>query len=973
VPDLSRWPNADEILDQALERPAAERRAFVREAAGGDADLLAALDAILFEADTDDGFLAPGGAIAGALAADLADDPAADTSPRLAPGAVFGVYTVRDVIGQGGMGEVYRASDRRLGRDVALKVLPHRFSADPVKHARFDREARLLASLNHPHIAAIYDVEEHDGVVALVLELVDGPTLSERIADGHISLERVLVIATEIAEALAAAHARGIVHRDLKPSNVKLTATGDVKVLDFGIAKALAPDPQDGVRGSDLPTASITREQGAGEVLGTAPYVSPEHARGLQTDHRSDIWAFGCVLYELLTGVRAFDGNSTTEIIARVLERDPDFSRLPEDTPPSLRRLIVRTLRKDPARRLGCIGDAIIEIEDARAERAAGPPEPAAPARSRRGAFLAGAVALIAGLAAGAALMGWRLAPAPHEPAFLAVPVAEVDDLVAGEAPGLAISPDGQTVVYRAWRDGVIQLVRRSLVTGVSEPVPGSEDSAGPFFSPDGQWLGFSTQAQIVKIAVNGNQEVVVTPSAGGARASWGVPDAIVFSADAGRGIYVVPAAGGEPKLVATPDESAGHLSYESPDALPDGRHALVTIRLADRQQVGVVDVGSGQVTPLTEGRQPHYAPTGHLVFARDNALWAAPFDIDALAFRSEPVPVVDDLERGALNGTSHFDVSDGGALVYMPGRVALDLRTPVWITPEGKETVVPVEGRAYTRATLSPDGTRIALAEANPENRDIWIYDIARGTLMRLTTDPATDTAPIWSPDGRQVAFRSERDGGGLFVTAADGAGTVTKLTSSTGPARPAHTPYAFTPDGLALLFTELRSYADQGIAVVRIDEAPESRVLIDGPYAETRPALSPDGAWLAYQSDETGRYEIYVRPYPDINRSRTQVSTRGGTSARWRADGRAIIFHDGNAMMTAPVTPGEPFGVGEAQVLFEASRYNDRLGPLYDMTPDGQRFLFLREGGPEGQVSRRDDLRLVQHWTALLGGSVR
>jgi serine/threonine protein kinase/Tol biopolymer transport system component len=965
--DLSRWPNADEILDHALERPPAERRAYVREAAAGDSELLAALEAVLFEADTDDGFLAPGGGVAGAIAADLAAAEDEDRCPRLELGTSFGAYLVEEVIGQGGMGEVYRVRDTRLGRDVALKVLPRRFAADPVKHARFDREARLLASLNHPHIASIYDVEEHDGVVALVLELVDGPTLADEIVVGRVSLERALVIATEIGEALAAAHARGIVHRDLKPSNIKLTAGGDVKVLDFGIAKALAPEARDGERGPSLPTASITREQGQAGVMGTAPYVSPEHARGLATDHRSDIWAFGCVIYELLTGMRAFDGESTTEIIARVLERDPDFSRLPAETPPALRRLVERSLRKDPARRIGYIGDALLELEDARKELTAEPPTSLRRPRSRRAMFSAGAVALAAGLIAGAALTGWRLQPR-SEPAFLAVPVAEVDDLVAGEAPGLAISPDGQTVVYRAWRDGVIQLVRRSLVTGVAEPVPGSEDTAGPFFSPDGQWIGFSTQSEIMKVAVNGNQPQAVTPSAGGARASWGVTEAIVFSADAGRGIYVVPASGGEPRLVATPDSSSGHLSYESPDALPTGRHALVTIRLADRQQVGIVDFESGSVTALADGRQPRYSPTGHIVFARENALWAVPFDLGTAALGGDPLPIVDDLERGALNGTSHFDVSDDGNLVYMPGRRALDLRTPVWISPDGEETVVPVESRAYTRATLSPDASRIALAEANPENRDIWIYEIARGTLMRLTTDPATDTAPIWSPDGRRIAFRSERDGGGLFLVAADGAGTVSRLTSAVGPGRPAHTPYAFTPDGRSLLFTELRSYADQGIAVVHLEDTPRTEMLLDGPFAETRPALSPDGAWLAYQSDETGRYEIYVRPYPDINRSRTQVSTRGGTSARWRADGQGIVFHDGNAMMMVPVTPGEPFVVGEPAMIFEASRYSERLGPLYDITPDGQRFLFLREGGPSGEADRRDDLRLIQRWTGLL-----
>jgi len=964
--DLSRWPNADEILDRALERPPAERRAFVREAAAGDAELMAALEAVLLEADTHDGFLAPGGGMAGALAADLAATEDPEGAPRLETGAEFGAYVVKGVVGTGGMGEVYRAFDTRLGRDVALKVLPRRFASDPVRHARFDREARLLASLNHPHIASIYDVEEHGGILALVLELVDGPTLSDEIATRRMNLDRALVIAAELAEALAAAHTRGIVHRDLKPSNVKLTSSGDVKVLDFGIAKALEPDPQTRQQGSDLPTASITREHGGG-VLGTAPYVSPEHARGLPTDHRSDIWAFGCVLYEILTGARAFDGDSTTEIIARVLERDPDFSRLPKDTPPALRRLVERTLRKDPARRLGFMGDALLDIEDARREREVEPQDRPAPTRGLVTGIAV--VAALAGVVAGGALTWRALRPAAEPPTYLAVPVAEADDLVAGESPSLAISPDGRTIVYRAWRDGVIQLVRQDLDTGRSEPMAGSLDGSSPFFSPDGSWIGFTTQEQIMRAPATGGDAIAVVPSAGGARGTWMADGAIVFSSDAGRGIYRVPAGGGEATLVSSPDTAAGHVVYDTPAALPDGRHVLVNVRMTDRGMVGLLDLDSGAVVTLTEGRQAQYVPPGDLVFARGEALWAVPFDLSRLSLAGDAAPMVDDLERGSLNGTSHFAVSNTGTLVYMPRRPALDLKTPVWVSLDGRETPVPVESRPYTRASLSPDGTRIALAEADPENRDIWVLDIERGTLMRLTTDPAIDTAPIWSPDGKRIAFRSERDGGGMFITHADGSGRPMRLTSVEGPSRPAQTPYDFTPDGLMLLFTELRSYADQGIgSVSAVEEGAPVNVLIDGPYAETRPALSPDGSWLAYQSDETGRYEVYVRPYPDVSGSRAQISTAGGTSPHWRADGRAIIFHDGTYMMSAPVTPGDPFVVGRPEPLFEAARFSDRLGPVYDISPDGERFLFLREGGPAGNAGRRADLRLVLRWTELL-----
>ncbi|HUF46970.1 MAG TPA: protein kinase [Vicinamibacterales bacterium] len=962
--DLSRWPHADDILDQALARPAAERRAFIREAAGDDEALSAALEAVLAEAETDDGFLAPGGAIAGPLAGELAGGPAGETTPRLTEGSRFGAYTVHSVLGRGGMGEVYRARDTRLGRDIALKVLPRRFAADPIRHARFDREARLLASLNHPHIASIYDIEEHEGTVALVLELVEGPTLADRIADGPVPVAHVLDLSDEMAEAIAVAHARGVVHRDLKPANIKLSATGDVKILDFGIAKALWQDAGDLARPVE-PGSSLTREHGGG-VVGTPSYVSPEHARGQAVDHRSDIWAFGCVVYELLTGVRAFDGDSTTEVIARVLEREPDFTRLPPDTPPSLRRLIERALRKEPGRRLGLMADARLDIEDARVElrRAADAVEPGRRASSR---WLWLAVP-VAAVAAAAGYQWPRPARPEPAPVFLAVPIADSDHLVAGELPGIAISPDGRTLVYRTRRDGVIQLVRQSLDTGRTELVPESVDGAAPFFSPDSLWLGFTAGNHLLKVPVAGGAVVTVGAAPGGARGTWLPGDTIAYSTGAGRNILRVPAAGGDPAEVTRIDAAAGHLSYDSPAALPDGRHALVTIVMADRQQVGVLDLTTGGVVPLVEGRQPQFVATGHLIFVRGSALWAAPFDATTRELRAEPVSMIEGLELGTLNRTVHVSAAADGTLVYMPQRTGLGLRTPVWVDLDGTEAVVPVDGRVYTRASLSPDQTRLALAVADPENRDIWIYELARGAMTRLTTDPATDTAPIWSPDSRMIAFRSEREGGGVFIAPADGSGETRRLTSSDGPERPAHTPYAFTPDGTAVLFTELRSYTDQGIGLATLGDEPTVRMLIDGPYAETRPALSSDGNWLAYQSDETGRFEVYVRPFPDVDTSRTRISVNGGSSPRWGPDGRAIVFHDGTAMIEVLVSPGQPFGVGESRRLFEASRYSERLGPLYDLSPDGRRFLFLREGGPDGETGRRSDLRLIQRWTAVV-----
>jgi serine/threonine-protein kinase len=954
--DLSRWPQADDLLDRALELPPDERVPFVRAASGDDAGLATALELILLEADRADGFLAPGGALTGPLAADLArvtDASTADAN-RLAVGARFGDYDVLDVLGRGGMGEVYRARDVRLGREVALKVLPTRFAADTERHDRFVREARLLAALNHPRIAAIYDIDERDGVMALVLELVPGETLADRLTRGPLPVGEAIVVARQIVEALEAAHQRGVVHRDLKPANIKLTPDDGVKVLDFGIAKAVVDDSGDiGGAARVAPDDTATRPE---VLLGTAAYVSPERARRQRSDHRADIWAFGCVLYEMLTGERAFDGATSTEVLARVLEREPDMTRLPADVPPPLRRLLDRTLRKDPARRLGYIGDALLDLEDAEPGR--GPTAAPAPARAPRPIALPIALALAAGLVGGGALTWWAQRADPPPAQYLRVPVPDSDELVAGQQPGLALTPDGSTVIYRARRDGVLQLVKRTLSSDEAAVIPGTVDAASPFFSPDGAWLGYVGPSQLFKVPIAGGTPVPLCDAPGGARASWADDDTVLFSTGTGLVIFRVPASGGTAVEVTKLDTNAGHRAHEAPFALPGSRTALVTIVRDGGPQVGVADLATGDVRAIADGRQPQLIGR-RVVFLRGDALWAAGFDPARGALTTEPAVVLEGLEQGSLNGTGQFAVSAAGALVYMPRRRNADLRVPVWVTRDGAETPLPIEPAAYTRATVSPDGRRIALALATPEQRDIWIYDIARGTLMRLTLDPSTDTAPVWSPDSLRVAYRSERSGGGIFLQPADGAGTAERLTRSDVPGRPAHTPYAFTPDGGTLLFAELRSYSDQGIAAVTVASPPVVSVVLDGPYAEARPALSPDGQWLAYQSDESGRFEIYVRPYPGVTAARVPVSTTGGASPRWAANGRELFYFDGRSMVAVRAGPGRTPSLGRPAPLFDASKFSERLGPVYDVAADG-RFLFLRQGG----VDRRDDLRIVQHF---------
>jgi serine/threonine-protein kinase len=957
--DLSRWSNADDVLDRALALPRHERPGFLRGEAGGDTEFLAALTTVLAEDETTSEFLAPGSAITGPLAGDLAAafDPDDADGPRLQAGQTFGGYDVVGVLGHGGMGEVYRARDPRLGRDVALKVLPARFAADPGRHARLEREARLLASLNDPHIAAIYELEEHEGIGALVMELVEGSTLAERLARGRLPIHTALDFAEQIAFALIAAHRRGVIHRDLKPANVKITPDAGVKVLDFGIATAVAPD-EEAAAASDATTRS---SDAVGLIFGTASYTSPERARGQKTDHRADIWAFGCVLFEMLTGVKAFDGSSPGAILARVTEREPEFSRLPVKTPAAIHRLLERSLRKDPDRRLGFIGDALLEIEDARAELAGASTQPVPRAHQRRATFVAIA-ALIGGLAAGGAAIWAWLRPGPPVAAHLALPIPDVDDLIVGEIPGLAISPDGRTVVYRTRRDGALQLVRRSMGENVAVPIEGSKDGAAPFFSPDGQWIGFSNDAKLLKVAVAGGKPVVVADAPGGARGSWAPDDTIWFSIGTARVIYRVPSAGGTPEAVTALDEPAGDQTHTAPSVFPDGGGALVTVTRSDGQHIGYVSGSSGAVRVLSPGRQPQALSGGRIVFARGEVLWTARLDTARQTLTAEPIAALPGVELSGA-GTTQFAVSDAGSLVYMPRLSVGEVKVPVWIDRAGTETLIPIDAKPYTRGSVSPDGTRIALAVASPENRDIWVYEIARRALMRLTVDPGTDTAPIWSPDSRRIAFRSDREGGGIFVQAADGADTAVRVTRSDGPARPAHTPYSFTPDGASVIFAELRSYSDQGIGVATVGGNGASTMVLDGPFSESRPALSPDGLWLAYQSDESGRYEIYVRPYPDVMAARVQVSTTGGSSARWSADGRELLYFDGASIVAAPVRPGKPIVFGKPVALFDATRFNERLGPMYDVAPD-RRLLFLRAAGPTGEPVRRSDLLVITNW---------
>ncbi|HSK09440.1 MAG TPA: protein kinase, partial [Vicinamibacterales bacterium] len=727
------------------------------------------------------------------------------------------------------------------------------------------------------------------------------------------------------------------------------------KVLDFGLAKALdLPD------GRDTVPVSMTSEDNAQTVLGTAPYMSPEQARGIGVDQRTDIWAFGCVLYEMLTGSRPFEGSSPTEILAHALTREPDLTRLPADTPAPLVSLIEKCLVKDPAHRLPDIGQALIYLEQARGAGAG--------ARTRgrrrhprglkvgRGWAVAGVMAL----AAAAFAIGYLfLAREPGPVNRLAVPIPAGDEIVVSTYPLVAISPDGGRVVYRARRGGTIQLLQRTLERLEPEVVAGTTNAAAPFFSADGGWLAFDGDGALMKVSLRGVDPVRVCDAPGGAVGSWGDDGTIVFATATGRVLQRVRPGSSTAEPLTRIDAARADTSHTFPHVLPGSRAVVFTIARPGSHAVAVARLDTGELRELTSGAQPRFVRTGHLLFARGSTLWAAPFDPRALVLRGEPVPVLDGVDASD-NGVAHFAISDNGTLVYMPPRAAGADRELTWFDASGREARVPGGPRRFVRAAASPDGSRIAAAVREGENTDIWIFEPERQAAHRLTAGPEEDTAPLWSPDGASVVFRSARDGGGLFVQDAGGASPARQLTRSSGDI---HTPYCWTPDGRTLLVSVFESYRRQFIATLDLEDGDGLQALLSGDFAQLRPALSPDGAWIAYQSDESGRFEVYVRPYPDVRAGRWQVSANGGTSPEWSRDGRQLFYHDGDAMLAAAIGSAPRFSAAAPVRLFAVRPFMSRLGPDYDVVA-GPRFLMILDQPSADPVARRPQLVLVQNW---------
>jgi serine/threonine-protein kinase len=888
-------------------------------------------------------------------------------------------YRISGKIGEGGMGEVYRATDTKLKRDVALKILPNSLSEDADRMARFGREAQLLASLNHPNIASIYGLEDSDGKQVLVMELVEGETLAERIQRGPIPLDEALVIAKQIAEALEEAHESGIIHRDLKPANVKLSPTEAVKLLDFGLAKALE-DEAGKSSSQDLsqsPTLSALATK-AGLILGTAGYMSPEQARGQKVDRRADIWSYGVVLYEMLSGKQAFTGDTVTDVLAAVLRSDLDWSTLPDEVPSPIRQLVRRCLERNPKQRLQSIGDARITIEEYQADPAregergvAVPPVVSRPSLWRR-ALPWSLLAVIAILTAGLGVAIWGTAPEP--PLRLNIAFAD-QPLFLGLGANAVLSPDGTRLAYAVGNDASRTLYIRSLEqlegTSLASGNSGATAPYHPFFSPDGQWLGYVTSTELRKVSITGGTSLTLCRVERSRGATWGPDDTIVFAPSPNSSLYRVRAAGGEPEQLTTLDEEKNEATHRWPQMLPGGKAVLFTSHTQpaggfDKANLEVVSLVSGERKVIVRGgSNGRYVPSGHIVYVNEGSLLAVPFDLDDLEVSGAPAPVVQDVSWSVTEGGAQFSFSQTGRFAYLKGDNTLPEYPVVWADPKGSIATLWNERGSYANPRLSPDGKKLALTVLRNGNWDIWIYDLERSVSTRLTFDEASDTEQVWSPDGQYVVFSSDRHGAdNLYRKRADGSGDLERLTEGTAPQWAS----SMTRDGRFLIYMQAGQSFDLWVLPLDGDREPE--VFLNTTFSEADGDFSPDGNWLAYDSNESGRSEVYVRPFP-MGGGKWQVSDGGGAYPRWSRDGRRLYYRSDEGLMVASVEAADgTFQAGKAKSVLEGA-YRGGTGGLslagnsfadYDVAPDGRFVMF--PGATEAQRGEHPHLTLVTQW---------
>ncbi len=901
----------------------------------------------------------------------------------LVSGTKHGSYEILAPLGAGGMGEVYRARDTRLRREVAIKALPESVARDPERLARLEREARLLAALNHPNIAAIYGLETAEGSPCLVMEYVDGENLAQRLAGGPLPIDDALAVCSQIAAGLEAAHDAGIIHRDLKPANVMIRPDGSVKILDLGLARGVESSPTGDPSLSPTITSGGTQE---GVILGTAAYMSPEQARGRRLDRRSDVFSFGCVLYECLTGKRAFPGETVSDTMAAILRAEPDWSLLPAQTSAAVRKLLRRCLEKDGKRRLRDIGDARLDIDEAIASPGSDSAAALPASRPKRTPpllwALAGALLGIVATFSVSRQFGRPTAPVRATPVRAVLPLPADTRLSFANRPGIAVSPDGRTVVFRGTSQSASRLYRRGLEQAVAEPIAGTEGGFSPFFSPDGEWLGFFTTTELKKVPLAGGSPIrisLVPPVTAGA--AWDANGTIVFTLTANGPLSRISDTGGKFELVSTLDSSRGEHSHLWPQILPQGRGILVTMVLGQdfqdvaSSQIVVLDPKSGRRTVVLEGSPFARYAAGQIFFVRGGSMFRVPFDLTRLSVTGSPVPIAERITIDSEFGSASVAISIDGTLVYADGPPIPSSRSVVLrLDRQGVEKPLPLPAAWYGDPRLSPDGKTLAVQKCDGPSCKLVLYDLERKVLTPFTSEPGRFFNPVWSPDGRQLAYSGFAVGAPtLYMKNADGSGPARRLTNAPTEVREtAEFPNSWSPDGRTIAYIVVHRLTGgqptRDVWLASPGEKGQPRQWQETPYAESAATFSPNGQWMAYVSDESGRKEVYVRPFSGTG-GRIKVSSEGGVEPVWTRGGRELLYRNGNDFLSSEIRSEPGLSAGIPRVLFSGdfSPGGREDAPFeYAVSSDGN-VIYATRGVPAPELERR--LAIVTNWLTAAG----